>query len=50
MKSTDYMLKYFGEGDLSAFDKIAPAFEKEINEAIKEELKESKQKQNTNFK
>lgn len=40
MKSTDYMLKYFGEGDLSAFDKIAPAFEKEVNEAIKEELKQ----------
>lgn len=38
MKSTDYMLKYFGEGDLSAFDKIAPAFKKEINEAIKKEL------------
>ena len=37
MKSIDYMLKYLGEGDLSAFDKIAPAFEKEVYEAIKEE-------------
>ena len=37
MKLTDYMLKYFGQGDLSAFDKIAPTFEKEVNEAIKEE-------------
>lgn len=35
MKSTDCMMKYLGEG-LSAFDKIAPAFEKEVNKAIKE--------------
>lgn len=35
MKSMEYyMFKYFGEGDLSAFDKIAPAFEKEVNEVI----------------
>ena len=40
MKAIDYMLKYFGEGDLSAFDKISLAFEKEVNEAIKEELKQ----------
>lgn len=40
MKSIDYMLKYLGEGDLSAFDKIVPAFEKEVYEAIKEELKQ----------
>lgn len=40
MKLTDYMLKYFGQGDLSAFDKIAPTFEKEVNEAIKEEFKQ----------
>lgn len=40
MKSTDYMLKYLGEGDLSAFDKIAPTFEKEVNEAIREEFKQ----------
>lgn len=40
MKPIDYMLKYLGEGDLSAFDKIAPAFEKEVYEAIKEELKQ----------
>ena len=40
MKSTNYMLKYLGEGDLSAFDKIAPAFEKEVNEAIKGGLKQ----------
>ena len=40
MKSTDYMLKYLDGGDLSAFDKIAPTFEKEINEAIKEEFKQ----------
>ena len=39
MKSTNYMLKYLGEGDLSAFDKIAPAFEKEVNEANKGGLK-----------
>lgn len=38
MKSTDYMLKYFGEGDLSAFDKITTTFEREINKSIKEEL------------
>ena len=41
MRTTDYMLKYFGEGNLSAFDKIAPAFEKELNAAIKYELKQS---------
>ena len=41
MKSTDYILKYFGDGDLSAFDKIAPAFQNEVNEAIKEELKQA---------
>lgn len=40
MKSIDYMLEYLGEGDLSAFDKIVPAFEKEVYEAIKEELKQ----------
>lgn len=40
MKSTDYMLEYLGKGDLSAFDKIAPAFEKEVNEAIREEFKQ----------
>ena len=40
MKPIDYMLKYLGEGDLSAFDKIVPAFEKEVYEAIKEELKQ----------
>lgn len=40
MKLIDYMLKYLGEGDLSAFDKIVPAFEKEVYEAIKEELKQ----------
>ena len=40
MKPIDYMLKYLGEGDLSAFDKIAPAFEKEVYGAIKEELKQ----------
>ena len=40
MKSIDYMLKYLGEGDLSDFDKIVPAFEKEVYEAIKEELKQ----------
>lgn len=40
MKSIDYMLKYLGEGDLSAFDKIAPAFEKEVNETIREEFKQ----------
>ena len=39
MKSIDYMLEYLGEGDLSAFDKIVPAFEKEVYEAIKEELR-----------
>lgn len=39
MKSTDCMMKYLGEG-LSAFDKIAPAFEKEVNKAIKEGLKQ----------
>ena len=39
MKSTDCMMKYLGEG-LSAFDKIAPAFEKEVNEAIKEGSKQ----------
>ena len=33
------MMKYLGEG-LSAFDKIAPAFEKEVNKAIKEGLKQ----------
>lgn len=40
MKAIDYMLKYLGEGDLSAFDKIVSAFEKEVYEAIKEELKQ----------
>ena len=40
MKSTDYMLEYFSKGDLSAFDKIAPAFEKAVNEAVREELKQ----------
>ena len=39
MKFTDYMLKYFSKGDLSAFDKIAPAFEKEINETIKKRIR-----------
>ena len=38
MNLTDYMLKYFGEGDLSAFDKIILAFEEEVDKAIKEEL------------
>lgn len=41
MKSTSYyMQKYLGEGVLSAFDKIAPAFEAEVNEIIKEEFKQ----------
>lgn len=40
MKAIDYMLKYLGKGDLSAFDKIVSAFEKEVYEAIKEELKQ----------
>ena len=42
MKLTDYyMMKYFGEGDLSAFDKIILAFDKEIDEVIIKELKRS---------
>ncbi len=40
MKSTDYMLKYFGEGDLSAFNKIISTYEKEVNKAINKEIKE----------
>lgn len=38
MKTTDYILKYVN-GDLSAFDKIYTAFESDVNEAIKTELK-----------
>ena len=41
MKLIDYMLKYLGEGDLSALDKIVLAFEKEIYEAVEEELKQN---------
>lgn len=40
MKSIDYMLEYLGEGDLSAFDKIVPTFEKEVYKAVEEELRQ----------
>lgn len=40
MKPIDYMLKYLGEGDLSALDKIVLAFEKEVYKAVEEELRQ----------